>query len=150
MTKGFFDSREERCVVVPNWYNPYMTQLMDRTTTHTKIPEPPSWEAAIPIAYIEQQLMEFPIDKAWEIFQTLNELLEDNEIWREHDRSIRSQLKERMMQKEVSQSRATTLLERAANRPTAYYASGSTHNDYSRHLNMGENIIPVPTKQELA
>lgn len=145
MAKGFFDSREERCVVVPNWYNPYMTQLMDRTTTHTKIPELPSREAAIPIAYIEQQLMEFPIDKAWEIFQTLNELLEDNEIWREHDRSIRSQLKERMMQKEVSQSRATTLLERAANRPTAYYASGSTHDDKRQQLIMDSNIKPTPT-----
>ena len=118
---------------------------MDRATTHTKKPELPSQEAAIPIAYIEQQLMEFPVDKAWEIFQKLNELLQDHDVWREHDRSIRSQLKDKMMQKELSQSRATTLLERAANRPTAYYASGSTHDDKRQQLILDSNTQPTPT-----
>lgn len=122
---------------------------MDRTTTHTKKPELPSLEAAIPIAYIEQQLMEFPVDKAWEIFQKLNELLQDHDVWREHDRSFRSQLKDKMMQKELSQSRATTLLERAANRPTAYYASGSTHDDKRQQLILDSYTQPTPTNNQI-
>lgn len=122
---------------------------MDRTTTHTKKPEHPSLEAVITIAYIEQQLMEFPVDKAWEIFQKLNELLQDHDVWREHDRSIRSQLKDKMMQKELSQSRATTLLERAANRPTAYYASGSTHDDKRQQLILDSNTQPTPTNNQI-
>ena len=53
-------------------------------------------EAAIPVKYIEQELMELPPETAWGVFKTLNELLEANETWREYDIGIRNKLKERL------------------------------------------------------
>lgn len=49
-------------------------------------------EAAIPVEYIEQELMRLPAGTAWDVFKTLNELLGANEIWRRYDISIRNKL----------------------------------------------------------
>jgi hypothetical protein len=60
---------------------------------------------SIRMDYIENQLMELPVELAWEIFQRLNELLQENEVWRRHDIGIRNMLKDRMRQKELNQKR---------------------------------------------
>lgn len=71
-------------------------------------------------------------------------------VWSQRSATVQEKMYAMMQQKQDRQLEVEESVIKKANQPDVVYQSGSTHNDYSRHLNMGENIIPVPTKQELA
>ena len=69
--------------------------------------------------------------------------------WSQRSVAVQEKMFAMMQQKQDRQHDVEERFIEAANCPKAVYQSGSTHNDYSRHLNMGDNTIPVLTKQEL-
>lgn len=78
---------------------------------------------SIPIEVISSELDKmsnsFP-EKAYETFEGLNSLLIDNETWKENAPKIRNRILE-------NKQKFTTQV-------TYSYASGATHNDYSKHI----------------
>lgn len=83
---------------------------------------------SIPIEVISDELRNlserFP-GMAYEVYEKLNALLIKNEAWANHSAGIRDMIWERMQQPTVQ--------------ATHYYASGSTHNDGSKHLFMNNS-----------
>ena len=72
-------------------------------------------EASIPIEDIERELMSLPASTAWDIFNSMNELLQDHDVWRRYDRD---KLKARLNQSESRQQQLYENLERVAMKPT--------------------------------
>lgn len=58
-------------------------------------------ETAIPVSYIEQQLMDLSVDNAWIVFAILNTLLAGHDAWQANSQPILAKLMGRMKQKEA-------------------------------------------------
>ena len=87
-------------------------------------------EASIPIEDIERELMSLPANTAWDIFNSMNELLQDHDIWRRYDRDIRKKLKERLAKQDERQDELNEALKKnlAEPRYKVYPQAGSTAN----------------------
>lgn len=72
-------------------------------------------EASIPIEDIERELMSLPASTAWDIFNSMNELLQDHDTWRRYDRDIRKKLKARFSEGEAKRDKLYEDVEKAAN-----------------------------------
>ena len=79
-------------------------------------------EASVPISDIEEELMRLPEGMAWDVFGQLNNLLMANEVWAKNAVVIRNRILTRM-----NTPKPQVQAEH-------YYASGSTHNDGSKHI----------------
>lgn len=79
--------------------------------------ETPKSGDVIDVSFIKQRLMDLPIERAWKSFEALNTLLLGNPAWLKHVGDINEALIERERQKELSQKRIETILEKSASEP---------------------------------
>lgn len=80
--------------------------------------------ASVPIKVIADELLELPSGIAWEVFIQLNGMLIENEAWVKHASEIRERIRNKQ-ENPLPNVQATN-----------YYASGSTHNDGSKHISL--------------
>lgn len=87
-------------------------------------------EASIPIEDIERELMSLPANTAWDIFNSMNELLQDHDIWRRYDRDIRKKLKSRLAKHDERQEELNEVLKKNLQEPRykVFPQAGSTTN----------------------
>lgn len=81
-------------------------------------------EASVPISDIERELLNLPEGMAWDVFGKLNTLLMTNAAWMTNAVFIRNKILNRMQNPQPNVQ------------ATHYYASGSTHNDDSKHISV--------------
>ena len=81
-------------------------------------------EASIPVEDIENELMNLPAGVAWDVFKSLNELLQGHVIWRKYDVGIREKLMNRILQNENKKDSLYDAIKEVANKPTNEYISG--------------------------
>ena len=82
-----------------------------------QLEETPKNGDVIDVSFIEQRLMDLPIERAWKSFEVLNTVLLRHPAWLKHVSDINEALVEREKQKELSQSRIETYLEKTAKEP---------------------------------
>ena len=104
-------------------------------------------EASIPIEDIERELLSLPINTAWDIFCSLNELLADHDVWRSYDREIRKKLKSKFNEDEAKKEKLYDVMEKMANKPTKYIDKFLNSGAY--YDNDGATIIPSMDKNKV-
>lgn len=102
-----------------------MKALIDSTICVKEMPQD-----YVTIKEIEEELMKLPGGIALEVYGQLNILLVGNEAWTKNAKDIRN----RILQRIQSSSSQTIQAEH-------YYASGSTHDDSSQHINLDNKQI---------
>lgn len=102
-----------------------MKALIDSTICVKEMPQD-----YVTIKEIEEELMKLPGGIALEVYGQLNILLVGNEAWTKNAKDIRN----RILQRIQSSSPQTIQAEH-------YYASGSTHDDSSQHINLDNKQI---------
>jgi hypothetical protein len=104
-------------------------------------------EASIPIEDIERELLSLPVNTAWDIFCSLNELLADHDVWRSYDREIRKKLKAKFNEGEAKKEKLYDVMEKMANKPTKYIDKFLNSGAY--YDNDGATIIPSMDKSKV-
>ena len=104
-------------------------------------------EASIPIEDIERELLSLPINTAWDIFCSLNELLADHDVWRSYDREIRKKLKAKFNEGEAKKEKLYDVMEKVANKPTKYIDKFLNSGAY--YDNDGATIMPSMDKSKV-
>jgi hypothetical protein len=92
-------------------------------------------------------LLSLPINTAWDIFCSLNELLADHDVWRSYDRQIRKKLKSKFNEEEAKKEKLYDVMEKVANKPTKYIDKFLNSGAY--YDNDGATIIPSMDKNKV-
>lgn len=97
---------------------------------------------AILIEDIEEELMKYPPQKAWEYLCQLNQspILNGIQAWHDAYPALQEKYRDRMTENEYQLKELADAIMKMASRPTySYnYAAGATHDDKRHQLNLGE------------
>ena len=106
--------------------------------------------SSIPIEDIDAELEQYPPGTAWDMLIKLNAnpIISMQKAWREHYPELLKKYRKRLMEPIEQQQELAEAITKVAERPTygAYYASGSTHDDKSSKLVLGEEkekMVPL-------
>ncbi len=108
---------------------------------------------SLPADALVNTILEAEPQSAEALFNLLDWGLEDIPAWMEVRSSVRQQIKEKQKEQRRRQEllangseKLSAILEKVAegDPPFAYYAPGSTHNDHSKHLTIGDPSQPGP------
>ena len=106
--------------------------------------------SSIPIEDVDAELEQYPPGTAWDMLKDLNAnpIISMQKAWREHYPELLRKFRARLFGPIEQQQELTEAITKVAERPTygAYYASGSTHDDKSSKLVLGEEkekMVPL-------
>ena len=106
--------------------------------------------SSIPIEDVDAELEQYPPGTAWDMLKDLNAnpIISMQKAWREHYPELLRKYRARLFGPIEQQQELAEAITKVAERPTygAYYASGSTHDDKSSKLVLGEEkekMVPL-------
>ena len=106
--------------------------------------------SSIPIEDVDAELEQYPAGTAWDMLKDLNAnpIISMQKAWREHYPELLRKYRARLFGPIEQQQELAEAITKVAERPTygAYYASGSTHDDKSSKLVLGEEkekMVPL-------
>lgn len=106
--------------------------------------------SSIPIEDVDAELEQYPPGTAWDMLKDLNAnpIISMQKAWREHYPELLRKYRARLFGPIDQQQELAEAITKVAERPTygAYYASGSTHDDKSSKLVLGEEkekMVPL-------
>ena len=106
--------------------------------------------SSIPIEAVDAELEQYPPGTAWDMLKDLNAnpIISMQKAWREHYPELLRKYRARLFGPIEQQQELAEAITKVAERPTygAYYASGSTHDDKSSKLVLGEEkekMVPL-------